>query len=206
MNHLDCETQDSTYDSLARALGVPRHGMDAAFRAMPPLADGAAADESELWDRLKCGTTPAGAAAGVDAVCWFHLTRLPDPKSVRRLGVLPLNLALDSIWDFLHGLLPSPSSRPEWDAFRARLDTRDDRRTRLYRAKVRNPLHWGPYAILMREAAARPKEMGCHDYLRTPEIVEDICRAYALESGVDLAPAYRAATRPCVVKFSVNVR
>jgi hypothetical protein len=71
-----------------------------------------------------------------------------------------------------------------------------------YRMKAPNPLHWGPYAILMRECAVRSKEMGCHDYLRTPEIVEDICRAYVLESGVDLAPAYHAATTPCVVKFS----
>lgn len=34
---------------------------------------------------------------------------------------------------------------------------------------------WGPYAMLVREVAALSKEVGNHDYLDAPEIIEDIC-------------------------------
>ena len=44
--------------------------------------------------------------------------------------------------------------------------------------KTTNRLHSGPYAMLVKESAFRSSEIGNHDYLEFPEIVEDICNGY----------------------------
>jgi hypothetical protein len=207
MDNFDCETRDSAYTTLERVLGVSRREMDAAFRDMPELVEGAGVDQGELLARLGGRTRLSAATKKVDGVCWFHLARVPDPTRFRVDGVLPLNLVLDSIWDFLHTLHQPPIARTEWDSFRAKMDVLDGHPARLYRSKSTASVHWGPFAILMLETALWPREVGTPDYqrdpkyLEIPEIVEDICCAFAAESGTDLAPAYRAATRPCVVKF-----
>jgi hypothetical protein len=58
MNLFDCETRETTYASLERALGVSRGRMDAVFNAMTSLQEGARADEEELFGRLNCGVIP----------------------------------------------------------------------------------------------------------------------------------------------------
>jgi hypothetical protein len=55
--------------------------------------------------------------------------------------------------------------------------------------------------MLAREVGFHPNEHGNHDYFRTPEIVEDICRVYTSFRGVDLLSKYIEQTRPCIVKF-----
>lgn len=51
----------------------------------------------------------------------------------------------------------------------------------------------------MREVIAHAKSVPVHDYLSSPEIVEDIARCY--EGPGDLQSRFVAATKPCIVKF-----
>jgi hypothetical protein len=67
--------------------------------------------------------------------------------------------------------------------------------------KLENPLHWGPYAILVREVASCANDLGQHDYLAMPEIIEDLCEEVELASGLDLLPVFQERLRPAVVKF-----
>ena len=67
--------------------------------------------------------------------------------------------------------------------------------------KVSNSLHWGPYALLTRDHAFKSKEIGNHDYLGGPEIVEDICFCFAEKHGFDLLAAFLKRTKACIVKF-----
>lgn len=55
--------------------------------------------------------------------------------------------------------------------------------------------------MLVRETAFRSHEMGNHDYLWLPEIVEDICNGYRDASGFAIHETVRAYTIPYVVKF-----
>lgn len=64
-----------------------------------------------------------------------------------------------------------------------------------YALKTSNPIHWGPYAFLVRDAILRPADV-THDYLETPEIVEDIANGDHL-----LINEFRRISRPCIVKF-----
>lgn len=55
--------------------------------------------------------------------------------------------------------------------------------------------------MLVRETAFRSEEMGNHDYLWLPEIVEDICNAYYETYNIKLYDFILKATSPCIVKF-----
>ena len=67
--------------------------------------------------------------------------------------------------------------------------------------RIDNPQQWGPYAILVREAAFNTKEMGAWDYLKLPEIIDDICKKYQDEYGVSIREDVSVALKPCIVKF-----
>ena len=71
----------------------------------------------------------------------------------------------------------------------------------LYGMKVHGKMHWGPYALLSRDHAFKPGEIGNHDYLGAPEIVEDICLCFSEKFEFDLLGAFMKKTKPCVVKF-----
>jgi len=50
-------------------------------------------------------------------------------------------------------------------------------------------------------------DVGNHDYLRVPEIVEDICLSFQQQYGIDLFHRYLSNTKSCIVKFySENVK
>lgn len=63
----------------------------------------------------------------------------------------------------------------------------------------------GPYAILVLEhGLSRHQMTGCgylHDYLGTPEIVQQICGCFSDYHDFDLLTAYEENTTPTVVKF-----
>ena len=71
----------------------------------------------------------------------------------------------------------------------------------LYALKVHDRMHWGPYAMLVRESAFCAGDMMNHDYLAAPEIIEDICDCIRRRFGVDLLAQFREASHGCIVKF-----
>jgi hypothetical protein len=111
---------------------------------------------------------------------------------------------LDSIWHFLSMIAADWSTAEQWNAFR------DDMRGQgacQYQSKVGFEFAEGPFGFLIREIVLDPTQVGNHDYLGIPEIVEDICLSYNETFGRDLRDRYLEATRPCIVKFrSLEVR
>lgn len=128
---------------------------------------------------------------------WFHATRV-RPGTTFAEGILPLPLALESIWQFLGELAADWSSQREWADFRTGLAGRTDDR---YFLKVSYRVQGGPFAFLVRPMIFESSTIGNHDYLGIPEIVEDICLSYAEVCGRDLGQRFIDATRPCIVKF-----
>lgn len=72
----------------------------------------------------------------------------------------------------------------------------------LYNMKIADRIHWGPHAILIRDHAFIMQQTGSHDYLKVPEIVEDICICFSERHDFDLLRAFRAKTKACLVKFA----
>ena len=64
----------------------------------------------------------------------------------------------------------------------------------------------GPNGVLVRDVLLDPKAYHSSEFVRIPEIVEDICVAARNELHVDLEPRFEVATTPCVVEFATQPR
>jgi hypothetical protein len=204
MRVLDCESIETTYNSLEGILGIQRDAIDVAFQDLDVerfYRDNPRYPEPPDDLVFSVVTNNAPSPPVFDKVCWFHLTRTAVTNTFEH-GILSLGQQIDSIWNFLHTLLDDGFPREEWNDFRRH--SGDSHSAYLYRMKVGNPLHWGPYAILVRDVAFKAKEVGNHDYLRAPEVVEDICMCFSEKYGFDLLDVFLKGTKPCIVKFVDN--
>lgn len=200
---LDCDTPDTACDSIAEILGIDRvelesflDGLD--FDALdqdPSIARKIEHSQDITIGPRRFAMPPSSSVS----TCWFHATRVADPSTFTQHGIRPLPDQLEKIWSFLFTLAEPDCSQAEWAESRRKIESGDlGQFANLYRLKVLDSQHrWGPMAFLVRDAAVGLGAVNHHDYLRTPEIVEDIC----LCVGHDLLRKYQAATQGCIVKF-----
>ena len=141
-----------------------------------------------------------GCPLPLDAVCWFHTTRVL-PGTTFSEGILPLDAALPSLKERLLAAIDDDSVREKLrDAFQSgRVGDHH------YATKTRDSMHWGPYAILVRDVAFCARELSQHDYLAMPEIIEDICNGFDDPMREALEGVFRAKMRPATVKFAAPV-
>ncbi|WP_131804123.1 hypothetical protein [Pseudofrankia sp. BMG5.36] len=133
-----------------------------------------------------------------DGAYYFHGTRSLEPEAFIREGILPLGAVIDRIWSSLYDLVRDQVNESDWQKFRAELERDGGGHSgRLYRIKVSNAFHHGPYAMLVRDNHFNPSTIGGHDYLATPEIVEDIGRAF----NENLQERFENKAKKCIVKF-----
>jgi len=196
---LDCESLDSTYKSIESIFGLTRETIDDVF-AEPDfdrlqVEHGLQDEPHLLFERMR---SESRASLRFDAVCWFHLSRVPSPESFRN-GILPLPDQTNAIWDSLRSLAGKQISDAAWAEFRTQMG--DSHSAFLYHMKLNDPDHWGPYGVLVRDVAFCPTEVSNHDYLDIPEIVEDISLCFAERHGFDLRSAFIQNSKPCIVKF-----
>lgn len=207
MRIIDCECADSIYQSLEDITGIPLKELNAFFSCF---------DIEEYYDKHQdCPFTGDDLMFEIirnrykepfpiDVTCWFHLTRTFISNEFEE-GILTLNEGIDLIWEFLFYLLKEEFSKDHWVNFRKRVETdlRNDFAD-MYRLKINSPIAGGPFAILNKELAFRTKKIGYHDYLKAPEIVEDICICFEQTYGYDLLREYIRNTKSCIVKFKVS--
>lgn len=131
----------------------------------------------------------------IERVYWFHLTRVPSGASFED-GLLPLGAVLGRIWEMLFVLFSGTPHEPRLREM-AKAGVQDFQ----FNLKKNDSLHWGPYAMLVREIAFACATASNHDYLRTPEIVEDICSGYMNQFGENIQGVIEEKLVPTVVKF-----
>lgn len=198
---LDCESLDSTYDSIKSIFGLTREAVDGVLASLD--VERFYAENRDyphdaphlLLERIKAESS---SPSQFDAVCWFHLTRAQSSKTFEN-GILPLGDQVNAIWESLRLLAGSRVSDHDWSEFRNNMG--DSHSAYLYHLKVRDRDHWGPYGVLVRDAALCPAEIGHHDYLAVPEIVEDICLCFAERFDFDLVSKFTENSQPYIVKF-----
>lgn len=198
MKTLDCETREAALESVAELYGVSVDQIDGFLKNIdldahyekenPPRA----ADEemTRLFEEAFSVT-----AKTPERVHWFHLTRT-DPDNDFRDGILPLGKALPVVWDSVLRIFRNTPHQDKLGAMR--LAGVPDFP---YNLKTASTVHGGPFAMLVRESAFRCKEMGTHDYLWLPEIMEDICNGYQHSHGVGIHEHLCSALSPTIVKF-----
>lgn len=208
MRILDLESAEHGYNSLELICGVARPRIEALFNSVDinhfygDKTHGFSSFDRYLFAFFQ---RELQQDLSYERTCWFHLTRAVEGATFSN-GLLPLHHALDGIWQMLYELVSSEITPEQWVEFRRALMESELHSARLYRMKANDPRMCGPYAMLIKEFGFRPNEIGNHDYLRTPEIVEDICLVYRQLYGLDLLSRYINQTKPCIVKFHAPAR
>ena len=203
MKRLDCSDVKSTFASVTGILDVDRQTLDDVFdRYHSAHRDDTLVDQRQLKKTL---AEVRGCITQLPEfwTIFFHATRSVNPEQFRQEGLLPLNRMVDRIWFVLFRLLGSEWSVKAWQDFRLRVETtHPGHYAELYRMKTGDSYQWGPYGFLIRDVPLTPKQCGVRDYLSDPpELVQDICLSFREDYSIDLEERYRAASRPCLVKF-----
>lgn len=131
----------------------------------------------------------------IDRVYWFHLTRTLLEEDFSE-GILPLTDSLDKLWDIVFRVFSGTHHLPRLERMK-----NEGFSNYLYNLKARQSFHAGPYAMLVRESAFLSQEIGNHNYLRMPEILEDICNGYRESFNEEIFQILSNALVPKIVKF-----
>lgn len=199
---LDCESKESAFDSISAIYGVPAIEIESFLRETDLDRHYATTNPQQPADRELTNLFKkafATSPAPVQRVFWFHLTRAKPGATFAR-GILPLDAALDDIWDTIFEVFKDTSHGRHL----RNLKQNGVPNNYQYNLKLGSPFHGGPYAMLIRESAFRSKEMGTSDYLWLPEIMEDICNGYQKEYGCNIHDDLSDALVPYIVKFWSN--
>ncbi len=109
---------------------------------------------------------------------WFHGTRTSADNTFEN-GLLALNQTESLVMDMLVNLAPDAEVKEKLQAWNFHAGVPDH----LFRTRTRDKMHWGPYGHLVREVHLHARKLWQHDYVRLPELVEDVCNAYKKNMG-----------------------
>lgn len=198
MADLDCESAESTLRSLSAIYRTDERNLsdfftsvdlDQHFRKTNPDLQA----DQELKRMLELAVGPQQRV--ISRTFWFHLTRVPIGTQFAE-GILPLNDALPRVWAMLDGIFSGTHHQ-----CRLRQMRQEGVANLQYNLKVPDSTHWGPYAMLVREIAFCAESASNHDYLKIPEIVEDICNGYAARFDEDIQSVVERSLVPMIVKL-----
>ena len=149
MNCIDCENYFTALESVSKVFGISTNDIEYYFKSVDYIS---MFEYKEVY-RIKDFSQYIYDSfvkhfkvvpRDICVVYWFHLSRTMNPELFEQKGILPLNKALPLIF-------PEITRTHCYDVFRE-----------------------GPFAILVKDAAFHPNEMGNHDYLRVPEVIQDM--------------------------------
>lgn len=201
---LDCENYDSAIESLSNIFDLDIEILK------KPLIE---IDFLELWeDKFQHQMTFSEFIYNyytknfcvddkIDKVCWFHLSRTLDAEKFKK-GILPLGQIKEELFIDMYDLVSDNIPLDIWKGIIK--DGAGGNNHYLYTERTKNPFHYGPYAMLIKEVAFKPKEIGNHDYLSIPEIVEDIAIGLNSSYGINFTERYLASSYPIIVKFILD--
>jgi hypothetical protein len=197
---LDCETHQSAEASVLEAFGCKLSALRAFLSDPSHQAHYEANWQNIPVDFDRFLFQRARSTLGVPVLhtefCWFHCTRVPAGTTFEE-GILPLGAIVPS----LHSRIVAELKDSMAQAAVQRAFVNKGGFSFHFGNKLSHEVHGGPYAILIREVANYANELGQHDYLRIPEIIEDLCDEVQVECGLDLLPTFEECWRPAVVKF-----
>lgn len=200
---LDCESVETATLSLSNLFGCAPDHLRSFVKDPGPL------QYFELnWERLtvfdkwyyEMAVKRFGAPLMPSEICWFHGTRVPEGTTFSD-GLLPLGDQIPRLVDMLVGLLDNDLEK---EAVKSAFQRKGGNSFH-FGNKLRNSMHWGPYAFLVKDVAISGNSLGQHDYLAMPEIIEDLCEEVRNADGLDLLPQYKAKLQPAIVKFKASV-
>jgi hypothetical protein len=196
MKYLDCQSPDVAIQTLAEICGRPVDAVRDAIATYEPDWD------LPRQDSIGPQAMLASLAVDLRGLKWdgtyyFHGTRTLDIAKFRHQGILPLGRMIDDLWAGLYELVRDEISQEQWLRYRTSMESSGEGHAGfLYRLKLHDEGLHGPYSILTRDHHLRPVQ-GTHNYLASPEIVEDIASVV----GHGLQQRFEAIAQSCLIKF-----
>ena len=124
-----------------------------------------------------------------EEIIWFHATRVARTTAFEEMGLLPLSECLDALQGQVARIVDAlgiGSPRGE--------------RTTSYLHKLELLDQQGPCAFLLRDAALG-RGPWHRNFLKSPEIVDDIAEDLAGDRWHEVLEVYQSGTTPCLVAF-----
>lgn len=124
---------------------------------------------------------------------WFHNTRVLKSSKFEE-GILPLSMAIVKIELLLNNII---------EKLKIPLNNNSLSQCSTIQHKVRSKTDQGPWGFLIRDFAFEKVDI-IHDYLKTPELIEDILH-YRYPDNYDLIfREFQKATVKCIIKFKTE--
>lgn len=136
----------------------------------------------------------------LERVNWFHLTRTTRQNEFED-GIIPLGASFERIWSTLINISSDTVIKNNLKILKEK-GVPDCH----YALKHNDQFLWGPYAVLVKDTAFTMKDLAQHDYLRMPEIIEDICNGYKEKFGESIIEIIESSLVPKIVKFQSSMR
>jgi len=184
---LDCSTSNSTICSASALLGVGTNHFQDILKNIGPIPDSENEEDyisQKIYSIVKKPTFPKKSL-------WFHASRVEQPDTFIKEGILTKNEIYDKIYKFLKNLtqgLKSYGEYPNELSVTGKSCINDE----------------GPYAFLFKNVAIKTPGFN-HSYSETPELVEDIAGVLLGENYTQLVSKFQSVTVPCIVTFLASI-
>lgn len=186
---LNCTNYDTALESLAKVFNVSESVIISVLQEVKPFDHLSQPPEDVLYDHM---CSEIGDPSRNLKVIWFHGTRIEDKNLFRKHGLLTKTKARRFIESRLRQMADGLEKRGS-NPFAMSLFGKD------------GPHDEGPFAFLIREVAIKAPPP-CHNYLDSPEIVEDIAGMLLGQNYQELVDRFKSVTKPCVVSFLAEPR
>ncbi|PEF94031.1 hypothetical protein [Bacillus cereus] len=206
MKVLDCTTVSTMYESLENILGLSKQEIQKFFsdfksKLHPYDTPYDKTNDKLLLEQIK--KLIRKTDINYDRTVWFHGTRTNNDF---KDGILPLGEVIENIWDNLYKLVQKEISLEMWTEFRSNVENGlGGDGAYHYNLKINLKKAWGPYGLLIREITFIPPEkfsdVGNHNYIKIPEIIEDICLEFDKKYQLNLKERFEDNSSKCIVHF-----
>lgn len=186
---LDCQCFESTLESISRITQIDNNKIIQILTSLP-IDQYYSIDD--IWNKLKEHSSKKEYS--YERIYWFHGSRMKNINSFLERGLLPLNIIMPELINYLDTLnntIDINYSEPLND-----LDTCSQLGTKLINQDG------GPFAYLVREVFFEETN-GNYDFLKLPEIIYDIlnCDKKFKNKVKKITELYLNETKSCIVKF-----
>ncbi|WKE04533.1 hypothetical protein [Enterobacter asburiae] len=200
---LDCSSRSQALHTLSAGFGCPPEKLKKVLLSLD-LEHIYETDQSIIVDANQFLKDYVSAELGEPGpfrrALWFHGTRTFVDNTFPA-GLLALNHSESLAMKMLLNHAPNDIVRKHLQEWVVPGGVPDE----MFQLRTGDKTHWGPYGHLVRELHFHARKNGLHDYLRLPELVEDVCNAYQEQYGHDLTPHYLRVLHPCIIWFQADI-
>lgn len=200
--NLDCETRESTIATLCEGFNCDESTLSSTLLGLDleDIYDNQRPDEAVEDYLYNYVVNNINDHKALESTYFSHFTRVIEGTDFNE-GILPLGLLEDRLWELLLSL-------PYDDATLENLKSlqKDGVPEFQYGFKLSEEQQWGPCGMLIKEMGLYADKLNLHNYLKIPEIIEDICRGYESKYKSSITEVISENLIPMTVKFISNER